>query len=300
MKILLTLNKTYRGQIDVGYWYTYLPLQQLGHDVHLYDTANPHERDYEKVIEAFKPDLIFCCMTGDRTITPSEPWERIAQETHSGRTKTFNWFCDDTWRFETFSSKACHYFNACSTPEPTCLEKFKNIGYNNIILGCWHANAELYSPRIFDERDLQIAFVGAPTPTRKRFFENSDVPIEWVSGVSQDELFETYNRSKIGLNLSNNDNDPTGKTQMKLRPFEIAAGAGLVLTQHHNGMEEFFEIDKEIITFSSQEEFDHKATFLIENPHIAKVIAAASYQRFLAEHESKVRLTKILEQIKEL
>ena len=72
-----------------------------------------------------------------------------------------------------------------------------------------------------------------------------------------------------------------------------------MLTQHHNGMEEFFEIDKEIITFSSQEEFDYKATFLIENSHITKMIAAAGYKRFLAEHESKTRLSKILQQIKE-
>ena len=125
MKILLTLNKTYRGLPDSGYWYVYMPLKQLGHEVYWYDTVNPDEKDYSKIIEQFKPDLIFCCVTNDRSIAPHEPWDEITQETKSGRTKTFNWFCDDTWRFDDFSSAACQCFNVCSTPDPRYIEKYK-------------------------------------------------------------------------------------------------------------------------------------------------------------------------------
>ena len=84
---------------------------------------------------------------------------------------------------------------------------------------------------------------------------------------------------------------------MKQRLFEVPAGGGLLLTQYHNGMEEFFEIDKEIITFRDSLEFSEKAKTLLKKPKIVEQIATAGYKRYLAEHDSKVRLAKILQQI---
>ena len=156
MKILLTLNKTYRGQIDGGYWYVYLPLKAMGHDVYLYDTVAPEEKNYSKIIEEFKPDLIYCCFTGNKHITPYEPWELIKKETDSGRTKTFNWYCDDSWRFNDFSSKTCNYFNVCSTPDPNYIERYKQIGYDNIITGIWHINSDLYPNIPFNKKDVNM------------------------------------------------------------------------------------------------------------------------------------------------
>jgi len=298
MKILLTLNKTYRGMPDAGYWYTYLPLKELGHEVYWYDTVAPVEKySYVKIIEHFKPDLIFCCLTNDRIIAPHEPWREIQKETESGRTKTFNWFCDDTWRFDNFSSAACFHFTACSTPEPSYIDKYKSVGYDNILLGAWHANSNVYPVKSFSEKDIDISFMGAPNLIRQAFFNAADVPVKQVFGVSQEEVFKTHSRTKIGVNLSFNVNDRTGGTQMKQRLFEVPAGGGLLLTQYHNGMEEFFEIDKEIITFRDSLEFSEKAKTLLKKPKIVEQIATAGYKRYLAEHDSKVRLAKILQQI---
>ena len=79
MKILLTTNKTYCGVPDAGQWYTYEPLLELGHEVYWYDTVDPVEKDYDKILESFKPDLIFCCVTGNPNITPYEPWQQTLQ-----------------------------------------------------------------------------------------------------------------------------------------------------------------------------------------------------------------------------
>ena len=296
MKILLTSNKTYRGQPDMGFWYTYTPLEELGHEVYWYDTVNPEEKDYNKIIETFKPDLIFCCMTGDSAITPYEPWQIIKRETSLGRIKTFNWFCDDGWRFNSFSKDACQYFNVCSTPEPFYINKFKEAGYNNIILGAWYANSSYYSQINFHEKDIDISFVGYPTPERQLFFKACNLPIYNAYDVSQDELFRIYSRSKIGLNLSRN---VIGTTQMKLRMFEVLAGSGLLMTEYHEGIEEFFEIDKEIITFKSIDELTKKTNFLLKNPRLVERIADAGHKRFLKEHDSKIRLKQILKEIAE-
>jgi len=300
MKILLTLNKTYRNVSDTGHAYVYTPLQELGHEVYWYDTVDPEEKDYDKIIEDFKPDLIFCCMTGNHFITPYEPWNSIKRETVAGRIKTFNWFCDDTWRFDNFSKGVCEYFTACSTPEPDYIKKYKDIGYENIILGCWHANSKFY-PRVdFDKKERDISFIGNLTPNRRRFFDSVDVPVENIFGVSIEELFISHSNTKMGVNLSTNDNDPFGKTQMKGRMFEIPAGAGLLVTEHHDAIENFYELDEEIITFKTVDEFNKKVEFLLKRPKLVQKLAWNGYQRFLKDHDSKVRLKSILKEIEKI
>ena len=119
MKILLTTNKTLSNGktkwIDGGYYNTYLPLKDLGHDVYFWDTVSPQELDYQKVVDTFKPDLIFACITGDLTIAPAEKtaMESIVEITKKGNIKTFNWFCDDTWRFDTFSTLLVNIIPSC-------------------------------------------------------------------------------------------------------------------------------------------------------------------------------------------
>ena len=307
MKILLATNKTYAGHVDLGHWYTYKPLVELGHNVYWHDTVKPEVQDFGKVIEHFKPDLIFCCITGNPALTPAEPsvWEAVKKETNSGRTKTFNWFCDDTWRFhgaggsDVGSSTVCHNFTACSTPEPTYIQKYKDAGYNNIILGAWHANSEYYIPVGFDEKNIDVSFIGRLNPTRKSFFSSVENEIQIINGISNEEMFSTHCNTKIGINLSVNDNDPQKKTQMKQRPFEIVAGGALLMTEYHEGIEEFFRIDKEIITFKSVDEFSSKLEFLRKNQHIARNIASKGYERFLRDHDSKKRLKNLLERIGE-
>ena len=84
---------------------------------------------------------------------------------------------------------------------------------------------------------------------------------------------------------------------MKQRPFEIAAGRGLIFTEYHEGIEEYFEIDREIITFSSVSEFNGKMKFLLKRPKLVEKISSLGYNRFVKEHESKVRIKNLLNQI---
>jgi len=300
MRILLTTNKTYRGFLDGGYYHFFSALEELGHDVYFYDTVKPDEVSYSKVIESFKPDVIWSCLTGDANIAPYEPTREIKRETKRGRIKTFNWFCDDTWRFETFSKKVCNFFTCCSTPEPLYLEKYKQIGYDNILLGNWHINNKYIKRVDFEQKDIDISFIGNMTKQRKNFFDNVDIEVSNFFGLTNEQLFNTHGRTKIGINLSRNDNDPLRKTQMKQRIFEIAASGGLVVTEYHKGIEEFFTIDKEIITFETVDEFNKKVIFLLKNPKLTEKIANNGYKRFCKEHESKIRLSKILTKIVEI
>lgn len=297
MRILFVNNKTYRGHIDGGWWYFYLPLCDLGHEVYFYDTGHAPEKDLNKTIESFKPDLIFCMLTGDASIAPYEPWDALGAETKSGRTKTFNWFCDDTWRFDSFSKIACHTFTVCSTPERSHLTKYKKEGFDNIIVGNWHANSSFFSPTPMKERQYAASFIGALTPSRSVFFNNTMIPVEFLSGLTQEQLFSAHCTTQIGINLSVNDNDPAGKTQMKQRIFEIPAGGGALLTQYHPGIEEYYEIGKEIMTFKNESEFSVMAKELLSSDHLLAAVATAGHKRFIREHDSKIRLSRVLKEI---
>lgn len=300
MNILLVMNKTYpRGgkqEEDMGVVYVQQPLEELGHAVYFYDTVNPTEPDLDKVVASFEPDLIYCCVTGNPHITPFEPWDKLPKYTASKEIVTFNWFCDDTWRFNNFSKGICRLFNYCSTPEPGYVNKYREAGYENIVLATWMVNEKAYPEIPFTEKEAVLYFVGGIDPNRAAVLHNCGIPIKIGQGLSLQELFKFHAQNRVGLNLSKNSNDPEGKTQMKQRVFEITAAGSVALTEYHEGLLSFFE-EGEIVTFKTTEELVVKGQELLANPDKAEAVARAGRERFLKEHTSKIRLSKLLEEI---
>ena len=310
MKILLTTNKTLSNGntkwVDGGYFNLYLPLKDLGHEVYFWDTVEPDEPDYQKVIDEIRPDLIFCCATGDANLTPAEPivWDIIPKITEKGNIKTFNWFCDDTWRFDNFSSKVCNLFTACSTPEPDYVQRYRGIGYDNIIVGGWHTNHKYY-PTGSLEKKHDVAFIGQMNnPDRIKYIEylrENGINVLNFHGLSHDEMTRVLAQSKIGLNFSKNYNGRPVKTQMKLRPFEVTAAKDtLLLTEYHSGLEYFFDIDKEIVTFKSPKEMLAKIKILLDKEIARSKIANYGNLRFQKEHSSHKRMESIIGEINKI
>ena len=301
MRVLLVLNKTIDlagiQRLDPSFYNVYIPLLSLGHEVYFYDTVNPKEKDLSKAIEQFKPELIFSCLTGNETFAPYEQINVIEQETKKGN-KTFNWFCDDIWRFDNFSKQICNKFTCCSTPEPTMVQKYKEIGYHNILLGLWHSNIDFYVPS--NTKDSCILFCGFPNEQRSLLLQrikSSGKVISTRYGICYEDMLALYCSSLFGLNFSLNENGQEKKTQMKLRMMEIPAANSLLITEYTPGLEELYKLDEEIITFANEEELMEKIEFYTGRVNLSKKIAYNGHMRFLAEHESKIRLAKLLEQI---
>ena len=293
MKILLSINKyLQRGlfnRIDAGYWNFYIPMMQLGHEVLFYDIESGNDTGFMKTVENFNPDLIFCCLTFiDSWKEPT--MEEIRKLTKEGNIKTFNWFCDDTWRFEQTSKNLCWNFTACSTPEPTYIQKYKNIGYDNIILGMWHANKDFC--QVNNKKNYDLGFCGGLNNQRINMISklrNENINIGMFYGGTYEEMMTNYSLSKIGINFSVNANDPELKTQMKARMVEVPASKSLLFTEYTQGIEEFFTINKEIICFTEEQEMVDKIKYLLNNEKFVEKISFAGYERFLRDHESKVR-----------
>ena len=304
MTIILVVNKTLpRGAnsyLDSAYYNFYIPLLELGHKVFLYDTIKGNEKPFENLVKEINPDLIISILTGNRNVTPYEPIDQIESITKQNKIKTFNWFCDDTWRFDSFNKDICKKFTACSTPEANYINKYKQEGYNNILLGIWHCNQDL---KIDSDKVLNVTFCGGLTSSRAQNFNylgQNNIDLKYFHGLSYEDLFKAYSISKIGLNLTVNDNDIDKKPQMKLRIFEIPASKTFLLTEYIDDLENYFEIGKEIETFKTIEEAKDKIDFYLKNDSARENIANAGYQRFLRDHTSRIRLNNIINQIEAL
>ena len=302
MKITLIAPKSISEgefRFDYGYWNFYLPLLSMGHDVHFFDTTKLGNKDLKIHIKNFKPELLFCIMTGSPHYCPDEPWETIREETVKGDIKTLNWFCDDSWRFDDFSSKACHSFHYCSTPEKDFITKYQQIGYDNIQYATWHANSELYSTLESESPQRALSFVGAIRGDREdalRLLASKRHQVYVPKDTSFEGMIWTYSTSLATLNFSKNSVNTS--TQMKARMFEVPATGSLLITEYTKDLENCYDIGKEVVTFNTEDQLLSIVADMRYNRGKYEKIAKRGHERFLKDHDSKVRLAQVLENIK--
>lgn len=307
MKILFVANKTLSNGKDVWLdgtvWNFYEPLKDLGHDVRFYDTTAKEIENFNKIVDTFKPELIFCCLTNDRTLTTYEPWGELEEYNSKGLVKTFNWFCDDAWRFEDFSKHACHTFTVCSTPEPLYIERFKaEANYQNIILGLWHTNKNYY-PTQKVNKEYDIVMCGQLNKDRVEklnYLINKGLAVRHFHGLGHKDMLHTLAQAKIGISFSKNYNAPEPVRQMKARIFEVPGAKTLLLTEETPGLEEVYDVDREVITFDTADEMYQKAKHMLQKPIILENMASKGYNKFMSQHESHIRLENVLREIKKI
>lgn len=301
MKIILIGPRSIVPNVFDGIVWNFLfPLQSIGHHTVLFDSSRFGNEALRGLIDAFEPDLLFCIMTGSRHYCPDEPWATVAEETRKKRIKTFNWFADDAWRFDKWSSEVCKAFRACSTSEPSKVEEYKKIGYENIFEANWHANPDLYSGLV-SEKKYGVTFVGRAYGDRKVAIDHlvaAGINVNVFSDISFEKMVHVMNESLICLNFSKNPNAPPEEPyQMKGRIFEVIACNSLLVTETTPGLDKYLIDGKECVVFSDNDDLAAKLTELLDNPEQASILSNAGYERFLADHTSQNRLSTLLKQI---
>lgn len=125
---------------------------------------------------------------------------------------TINWFCDDQWRFETFTKDVAPYLTYSITMDKYSIKKFKNLGCN-VIHSQWAAID--YETSIEFEKinyKYDISFIGGKNETREWIIyelKKAGYRIDcfgsgWENGrISYENMKEIFLTSKINLNLSN-------------------------------------------------------------------------------------------------
>ena len=103
------------------------------------------------------------------------------------------------------------------------------------------------------------------------------------------EMFKALSKAKIGFNIHG---DCAGDYSANMRMFETTGVGTCLLTDMKKDLHQYFDVDNEIVTYSSAEECVEKIKWLIDNPEKCREIAENGQKRTLREHnfESRVEM----------
>jgi spore maturation protein CgeB len=309
-----------------------LPLKNMGYDLYLYDMKDDTETNKKQINNItinFIPNLIIFIPV------ENEIELNFAKEL-STKYITIAYFYDDTWRinYSLNWADAMHYVVTSDTNwkinfyhlkekviyapffincEMYKKSEYKSKEYNISFVGQYHPYREWVINKIKNAGyDVHVFGKGWSRNSTLSFFEMVDI----------------FNKTKINLNLSNCVNYDIRhlfnlrlyniigflkaiklvltsfyKTDMKIyemvkaRFFEINACSSFQLGFYAQGLEQVYDIGREIEIFSSTDELLKKIKFYLENENEREKIANQGYLRTLKEHDAKSRLEIIIRSI---
>ena len=182
--------------------------------------------------------------------------------------KTIAWFSDDHWRFDNYSKFIAPHVFCSITTHKHALEKYRELGLN-VIKSQWAANQDHYK-KIPSQFLYDVSFVGQNYGRRREhlsYLKDKGVPLVvfgrgFGTFLEFNNIIKVFNASKINLNLSGSSSDDSIK-QIKGRFFEVPISGGFLLTEYADGIEEYFEIGKEIECFEDRREAVEKIQYYL-------------------------------------
>jgi spore maturation protein CgeB len=109
------------------------------------------------------------------------------------------------------------------------------------------------------------------------------------------EMFKAISKSKIGFN---SHGGVAGDYAANIRLFEVTGVGSCLLTDDKKNISDFFEPDKEIVTYKSPDACKEKINWLLSHPNEMKEIAIAGQKKTLKEHTFERRAESLNEIIK--
>jgi len=237
-----------------------------------------------------------------------------------------NYFGDDQWRFEKFSSIYANNFDACMTTDKFSIDKYKSIGQKNIIRSQW-ASLESNVEYINVNYKYDVSFVGGVNPYRKWFFKElgrRGIRVHcfgdrWENGrVSYKEMESVFSETKINLNVSNSVQydirylisnprniintlkSAKNKSQTKARIFEIPVHGGFELTEYVPSLEDYFIIGKELACYRDIDEAELLIKYYLSNEDERELIKVAGVKRARENHTFNNRIIEFMEKIEKI
>lgn len=127
------------------------------------------------------------------------------------------------------------------------------------------------------------------------------VPEEIVGGVLSDaEMIRMYSRSKINLGFSScGDTHLSGEriVQIRLRDFEVPMSGGFYMVEYMEELEEFYEVGKEVVCYSSPEDLSDKINYYLRHDGEREAIRRAGRERCLRDHTWQKRFRDAFERM---
>jgi len=212
-------------------------------------------------------------------------------------------FFDDEHRFDEQTKWRIPFFDYCLTNDIEAIPKYKELGAKVI-----HFMPSTGIPLDRDwskiEEKYEVSFVGGRTKTGREDYINEiynrKIPFlgagpGWERFVTFEEMLDIFKTSKINLNFSGAYRG--NRMQMKGRIFQVCQRGGFMLTEYVPHIEDYFEIDKEIVCFSNKEEMVDKIIYYLNHDEERRAVAQAGWKRATSEHTPFHMLSRVFDEI---
>jgi hypothetical protein len=195
----------------------------------------------------------------------------------------------------------CRWFDLCWTSTEDALEKYVVEGAIPIYLP-EGGNPDVHRPYA-EELRYDVSFIGQCYGNRPEVIaklQAAGVNVVafgpgWPNGpLPTEEMVRTWSRSRINLGfggvLGHNNT-----FCLKARDFEVPLSGRLYLTEHHAELSPFYEIGREIVTYTGFDDLLAKVRLLLAHPEEADAIGQAGRARILREHTWEMRFARVFE-----
>jgi spore maturation protein CgeB len=194
----------------------------------------------------------------------------------------------------------CRHFDLCWTSTHDALVKYCAEGAIPLYLP-EGANPDLHRPHDV-ERTIDVSFVGQCYGNRPQIvvgLRKAGILVEtfgpgWPNGpLSTTEMVQMYFRSRICLGFAGVAGNRDTYC-LKGRDFEVPMSGGLYVTEHHEVLDRFFEVGKEIVTYAGLDDLIAKIRHVLAHSEEAEQIRLRGYERALREHTWEGHFGEIL------
>jgi hypothetical protein len=195
----------------------------------------------------------------------------------------------------------------------------KELGAKEVHTLYYGADPDLFAPMNVPAKDVDLFFYGhgreyrsewidamlvhpAQQMTEARFAvrgtQLGDLGrVETLPYLSFSKLREYASRSKINLCITRRAHASVVRSSSS-RPFELAAMGCCIVCNPYEGIEAWFEPEKELFVVHSQEEAMDRYRFLLSNDGEREKVATAARERVLAEHTFRHRAKQLFDIVK--
>jgi spore maturation protein CgeB len=185
-----------------------------------------------------------------------------------------------------FGFKAYYLPFACFPPIHNKISdmKINKYTYDVIFVGTYRPERDILLKAILSSlakfKKIRIGIFGRGwQKSRYTVVKNLAVPHELRGGF----LTKAYNDSKIVLNI-HKPLDKIDGMKANMRVFEATGCGSLLLTDYIHGIEEFYNVGNELLTYNNVEDLISNINFLLTNENIREEIAYKGYERAHREH----------------
>lgn len=183
-------------------------------------------------------------------------------------TKFVLWYMDpmnSNWNQELIEKIKLCYASCFALSKP--YEESKKYSINT------HFIHEGFDPTVdkpYDEQEIYpVTFIGSLDGHRKNYLQGIDYHTE---AAWEEDHAKLVSKSSINLNFVRNNSGCSD------RVYKVLAAKGFLLTETWPGIEDDFEIGKDLITFKDKEDLKYKIDYYLNNPGERCLISENGYK----------------------